>query len=173
MESAPWQEVEPEARRRVVSVLLGGLVAVGLLTLGGLVLYRIYPTDLAEKQSPGFVDNIFANNLVVFAARLVLFSIALVLAVAAAYTIWSIIQWTRAGRLLTKAGPFEVGQEAIHALRAQAEFWQEAAERRDDEMEALRKSLAENDQLMRTLAELAEASATLREPSEREGDEQA
>jgi hypothetical protein len=176
MESGSGQEAEPQASSSLASALLGGLVALGLLALGGLVLYRIYPSDLAEKKSPAFVDNIFANNLVVFAARLVLFSIALVLAVAAAYTIWSIVQWSRAGRLLTKAGPFEVGEEAIDALRAQVGFWREAAERRDDEVEALTERLTVNDRAIKTLIEFVSAegpSATLREPPKNEEDEEA
>jgi hypothetical protein len=142
-----------EPSRSSAAMALGWTVVIGVLALSFLVLYRIYPEEVPSKESPGFLDNIFDNSLVVFAARLVLFSAALVLAFTAAYTIASIVTWMRLRHWLTRAGPFEVSREAVETLTDQVTFWRETAIEADAEREALRQRLEETDELMEHLYE--------------------
>jgi hypothetical protein len=116
-----------------------------LLAPGFLLLYRIYPDDRPIQKNPGFIDIVFANNLVVFAARLVLFSAAIVLAFAATYTVVSIVNWFRLGQWLTRAGPFEVSQEAVTTLKDEVEFWRNAAVDENAQVQALQQQLETSD----------------------------
>jgi hypothetical protein len=58
--------------------------AVGLLVIG------LYPADLPESRNPDFVDNIFDNRGVLWAARLLLVSAAGVLAFGGIFIVVSI-----------------------------------------------------------------------------------
>lgn len=120
----------------------------GLAALTGLVFYRIYPGKLHEKTNPGFIDNIFGSNLVVFAARLVLLSAALVLAFVGVYTVVSVINWMRHRQWLAKAGPFEVSPQAIEGLESLVEFWQGEAVARAEEVEQLAQQLQQSNELL-------------------------
>jgi hypothetical protein len=57
---------------------VGLLVIIGLAIL--LLVKGLYPVDLPESRNPDFVDNIFDNRGVLWAARLLLVSAAGVLA---------------------------------------------------------------------------------------------
>jgi len=127
------------------------------------VLYRIYPGSLPAKAEQGWVDLLFDTPLVVFAGRIRLLSIALVLAFASGFTILSIVNWTRRGQWLTKAGPFEVSRYSIDALATQVEFWQQRALEESADVDALRLRLSETEDLLDAM--LNELSST-----EREGD---
>lgn len=93
----------------------------------GWLAYRMYPAHHPQPKNPGFIDNVFANNLVLFATRLVLVSAGVVLAVTAVYVILSMTRWMSAGQLLTKFGPFET----------------QAVEKLDDEAKRLRQCWTE------------------------------
>jgi hypothetical protein len=130
-----------------LATLFGVFVILGTLAAGALVLYRIYPAHVQEKASPGFVDNIFGSNLVVFAARLTLLSAALVLAFAGGYIVLSIISWIKHRQWLTKMGPFEVSREAIEQLQGMVELWREHATEQANEIERLQGQLQETNDL--------------------------
>lgn|GEM_PF-6806111 len=90
---------------------------------GFLVLYRIYPAHHPHKSNPGFVDAVFANNLVLFASRLVLFCVAVVLAIASAFVIASIFNhWFRYKQWITSFGPFQVAERAVEELTEENEL---------------------------------------------------
>jgi cytoskeletal protein RodZ len=146
-------EQPPEDERQSSKAALGFVLLAVLLVPIGLVLYRIYPDGVPSKKDPGFVDNIFDNNLVVFAARLVLFSAAIVLAFAAAYTIVSIINWFGLRQWLTRAGPFEVSQEAVTTLKEEVDFWRNAAIEQNAEAQALQQQLETSDTTVEQLYE--------------------
>ena len=90
---------------------------------GVLVLYRIYPAHHPHKPNPGFVDAVFANNLVLFASRLVLFCVAVVLAIASAFVIASIFNhWFKHKQWITTFGPFQVAERAVEELTEENEL---------------------------------------------------
>ena len=108
---------------------------------------------MARKSDSGFLDNIFDNNVVVFAARLVLFSGALVLAFAAAYTTWSIVSWMKLRQWLKRAGPFEVSQEAITDLKEEVDFWRDSAVDANAENQALSQRVDESNDLIERMSQ--------------------
>ena len=67
-------------------------------------------------------DNVFANNLVLFAARLILVAGGVVLAVTAVFVVMSFWQRGKAGHWLTRFGPLET--QAVEDLRGEVEAWQ-------------------------------------------------
>jgi hypothetical protein len=89
---------------------------------GGFLLYRMYPAHHPLAKKPNFVDLIFANNLVVFAARIVLLSAAGVLAVAAVFVVVSFWKRAQAGHWMSRFGPFET--QALQDLTGLLEQWQ-------------------------------------------------
>jgi hypothetical protein len=74
---APEAEVastRPEPATRWVSVIgtvLGLAIVVGVVGVAVFGLFAIYPDDVVEPTNANFLDNIFANRFVLFAARLV------------------------------------------------------------------------------------------------------
>jgi nitrogen fixation/metabolism regulation signal transduction histidine kinase len=144
-------ETDAATKTSAWSTALGLIALAVLVILGVVVLYRIYPGQLAEKANPGFLDNVFNNNLVVFAARLVLVSSALVLAFLGAHLIWSVVRWFRLGHLVTKLGPLQVSEHAVQTLRAELEFWRGQASALNDQVQALTDQLEENEQLLEDL----------------------
>jgi len=153
------------------TTFLGFVALFGIAVLATVILYRIYPGELADKTNPGFLDNIFNSNIVVFAARLILFSAALVLAFLAAHMIWSIVQWFRLGHLLTKIGPLQVSEHAIQTLQAELEFWQREADSLYQQVDTLSERLQESDELLEAvLSEDSDldAEGTVEETPEKE-----
>jgi hypothetical protein len=132
-----------------LAVLL--FLALGALIV--LVLYRVYPAHVTHKASPSFVDLIFESPLVIFASRIFLLSVAVVLAIVGVFTVASIGSWMKHRQWLTKAGPFEVSREAIETLAAQVEFWQQQALAENAEAQELRNRLAETEELLDALYE--------------------
>lgn len=66
----------------------GGLLLFGVLIL--LLAKGLYPADLPASRNPNFVDNVFDNRGVLWAARLLLVSAAGVLAVGGIFIVRSI-----------------------------------------------------------------------------------
>jgi hypothetical protein len=99
-----------------------GFAFLALLALGvGVLIYRLYPSHRTPEKNPNFVDVIFANNLVVLAARLVLLSAAGVLAVAAVFIVISFWKRGKAGHWMSRFGPFET--QAVEDLAGQVNQW--------------------------------------------------
>src|SRR4051794_30761061 len=87
--------------RSMVS-LAAGVVAVVLPAKG------LYPTELPVSQDPDFIDNIFDNRGVLWAARMLLVSAAAVLAFGGIFIVVSIGIRMKNGEWLRRAGPFEI-----------------------------------------------------------------
>lgn len=68
----------------------------------------LYPADLPTTKNPDFIDNIFANKAVAWAARLLLVSAAAVLAFGGIFIAVSIGIRMKNREWLRRAGPFEI-----------------------------------------------------------------
>jgi hypothetical protein len=111
----------------------------------------LYPTDLPATQDPDFLDSIFQNKGVIWAARLLLVSAAGVLALGGLFIIASIVVRMKNREWLRRAGPFEVSERAVEDLENQIEFWRSAALTGQDEIEQLKDQLEESDSLIEFL----------------------
>jgi hypothetical protein len=133
---------------------LGG--ACGLLLVSVLILLlakSLYPADLPESRNPDFVDNVFDNRGVLWAARLVLVSAAGVLAVGGIFIVASVGIRMRNREWLRRAGPFEVSEGTLEQVKEEAEYWRRAALASEEEGLHLRARLRKSEDL------LAEAKA--------------
>ncbi|HXQ89114.1 MAG TPA: hypothetical protein VN733_05685, partial [Solirubrobacterales bacterium] len=76
---------------------------------------------------PDFVDSIFANRAVLWAARLLLVSAVGVLGLGGIFIAASIGIRMKNGEWLRRAGPFEISQVELDKATGEAEFWHRAA----------------------------------------------
>lgn len=129
----------PTSIALAVIVMLAIIVGVGLM---------LWPGSIKPTKDPGFGDNVFASSPVVFAARLILLSAGVVLAVGAVFAIASIAKLWQAGRWLTRFGPFEAAPEAIGTLADEVEFWRASAIEQDEATQELRERLQEANTLL-------------------------
>lgn len=145
----------PEVDRRKLrkwSKPLGSCALALVVLVGSFFLVRaLCPADLPRDPGSGFLDTIFHNKGVVLAARLLLVSGAVVLAVAAIYIIWSIVIRIRKGEWLRKAGPFEISEIALKDLESQIETWREEALSGQKEIKELTKQLEESGETIEQL----------------------
>lgn len=123
-------------------------VAVVLLAVG------LFPADLPAKANPTFVDTIFDNKGVVWAARLLLVSAAGVLAFGGVFIVVSTGIRMKNGDWLRRAGPFEVSETAVSEIESQIAFWRQAALAGQEEVEELTERLTESDELIEQLHDM-------------------
>lgn len=123
-------------------------VAVALLAKG------LYPTELPSSPNPDFVDNIFDNRGVLWAARLLLVSAAGVLAFGGIFIVLSIGMRMKSGEWLRRAGPFEISERTLGQADDQAGFWRRAALTHRQEVEVLREHLEQSDKVIASLRNL-------------------
>lgn len=97
-------------------VIAGG-AAVALLVRG------LYPADLPQSPSPDFIDNVFDNRGVLWAARLLLVSAAAVLAFGGIFIVISIGIRMKNGEWLRRAGPFEISEGEVGEAENEIGFW--------------------------------------------------
>ena len=124
-----------------------GLLAIGLVFL----VKALYPVDLPIKASPNFIDTIFDNRFVIWAARLLLVSAAAVLAFGGVFIAVSIGIRMKNGHWLRKAGPFEVSEKAVGEIESQFELWRDTALEGQAEIAELKEQLQESDELIEKL----------------------
>jgi hypothetical protein len=149
-EGTPPEDVQVTTAGKVFAFVF---LVVGA-AFGVFVLYRIYPAHHPHKPNPGFVDAIFANNLVLFASRLVLFCVAVVLAIASAFVIASIFNhWFRHKQWITSFGPFQVAERAVEELREENELWQTLYRSSTEEVTRLTDVIEESNAAYDTLLE--------------------
>jgi hypothetical protein len=148
------------------TTFLGLGVVLAAFAIVGLLAYRIYPASRPSQSDPSFVDIIFANNLVVFAARMLLFSAAVVLAVTAFYIVYSMVKSMKAGQPLEQFGPLRV--RAVQDLSEELETWQRWWAEANDENTELRERLERADVLV---SDLLEENESLREELESRSEE--
>jgi len=131
-----------------------------LLAAVGIVAYRLYPEEHREATSPTYVDNIFASNLVIFIARVMLLLAAGVLAAGMYFVVLSIWKRAQAGHYLTRFGPFET--QAIEDLRSEVETWQANWAEENQEVTELNQRIEDSDALIAKLQdELREANVAI------------
>jgi hypothetical protein len=119
-------------RRKVTATLLP-LTAVGATAL----CVTLFPHHLPAPQNPQVVDVVFDNRPVIWAARLLLVSIAFVLAVGGAFVVASTVVRMRNGDWLRRAGPFEVSESSVGDLEDDIYLWRSAAYDFHDALERL------------------------------------
>lgn len=97
-------------------ILVASAVAVALLVKG------LYPADLPESRNPDFVDNVFDNRGVLWAARLLLVSGAGVLAFGGTFIVLSIGIRMKKGEWLRRAGPSRSQKDRLVRLMTRWSF---------------------------------------------------
>ena len=127
------------------------LLLIGIAVLVGLLVKGLYPSDLPTSTNPDFIDNIFDNRAVIWAARLLLVSAAAVLAFGGVFIVVSTGIRMKNGEWLRKAGPFEVSETAVSEIEGQVEFWRDAALAGQEEIAELTERLSESDELIEQL----------------------
>lgn len=128
---------------------LGGWVFVAAAAAAVVLLVRgLYPADLPRSASPDFVDNVFDNRGVLWAARLLLVSAAGVLAVGGVFIVISIGIRMRNGEWLRRAGPFEISEGEATDAGSEAEFWHRVALANRKEGVELRERLERSEELL-------------------------
>lgn len=133
------------------NAIAGFVVLVLLLVALALLVKALYPVDLPVRKSPNFIDTIFDNRLVVWAARLLLVSAAAVLAFGGVFIAGSIGIRMKNGHWLRRAGPFEISEKAVEEIEGQFEFWRDAALEGQAEIAQLKEQLQESDELIERL----------------------
>jgi hypothetical protein len=116
-----------------------------------LLIKGLYPADLPPVANPDFIDNIFDNRAVVWAARLLLVSAAAVLAFGGIFIVVSIGIRMKNREWLRRAGPFEISETAVSEIEGQLDFWRQAALAGQEEVAELTERLEESDELIQQL----------------------
>lgn len=129
-------------------IITAGIAGVVLLAKG------LYPVDLPSTANPDFLDNVFDNRAVVWAARLLLVSAAAVLACGGVFIVISIGIRMRNEEWLRRAGPFEISDTAVSEIEGQMDFWRQTALAGQEEVTELTEHLEESDELVEQLHDM-------------------
>lgn len=132
---------------QLIAVLLVIAIPVGLVLLA----IGLFPADLPPNHGSSFIDTIFDNRGVIWAARLLLVSAAAVLAFGGVFIAVSTSIRMKNGEWLRRAGPFEVSETAVSEIEGQVEFWRQTALAGQEEIEELTERLNESDELIEQL----------------------
>lgn len=124
-----------------------GLIAVCAIALV-LLVKGLYPADLPESRNPDFVDNVFDNRGVLWAARLLLVSATGVLAFGGIFIVVSIGIRMKNGEWLRRAGPFEISEGPLDEAEEEADFWHRAALANEEEAIRWRERLKRFEELI-------------------------
>jgi hypothetical protein len=128
--------------RRTLPFVAVALAGTSLLAIG------MYPADLPAKADPTFIDTIFDNRGVIWAARLLLVSAAVVGGI---FIVASTAIRMKNGEWLRRAGPFEVSEDTAGEFEGQVERWREVAAIRQEHVEELTEQLVASDELIQQL----------------------
>lgn len=135
------------AGRALVS--LGFVVACALAIV--LIVKGLYPANLPQSRNPDFVDNVFDNRGVLWAARLLLVSAAAVLAFGGIFIVVSIGIRMKNGEWLRRAGPFEISEGTLGKTEDDIGFWHQAVLASREEASGLRERLQRSEELIDAL----------------------
>lgn len=155
MDETTWTIKRPNERiSRVVAVLLllAAPVGIALLAIG------LFPADLPDNGNPSFIDTIFDNKGVIWAARLLLVSAAAVLAFGGVFIVVSTGIRMKNGEWLRRAGPFEVSETVASDIDTQIESWRQVALVERAEVQELLRRLSDADDMLRQLEETVKAT---------------
>lgn len=124
-----------QSTSRAASTALAA-VSFALATAGVAALCAaLFPRHVPTPRDPHVLDIVFDSAPVVWAARLLLVSVAFVLAVGGAFVVVSTIVRMRNGDWLRRAGPFEVSEASLAELEDQVHLWRSAAHDFRDDVE--------------------------------------
>ena len=144
--------------------LLALLLVIAIPVLGIWALIDMFPGEVPETKDPGYIDVIFQNRFVVFAARLVVLSAAFVLMLGAIYVASSMIVRIKRGQWLRRAGPFEselaeaqetLGEDVNSLLESLDQAW-ESNQELEQRLEERDRQLAEAYRVVEALGEEVE-----------------
>jgi hypothetical protein len=126
-----------------------GVAGIGALLFAAVVILLLakglYPADLPRSRNPDFVDNVFDNRGVLWAARLLLVSAAGILAFGGIFIVVSIGVRMKNGDWLRRAGPFEISEGRLDQVEEEADFWRQSALTRHEEILRLRDRLGQSE----------------------------
>ena len=111
------------------------LIGVAFLVIG------LAPTELPPDKGSNFIDTVFHNKGVILAARLLLVSAVVVLAVGGVFIVNSIVMRTKSREWLRRAGPFEIGNAELRDVDSEAEHWRAIAVGSQEEVKELTEQL--------------------------------
>lgn len=135
---------------QLIAVLVLCAIPVGLVFL----VIGMFPADLPANSNPNFIDTIFDNRGVIWAARLLLVSAAAVLAFGGVFIVISTGIRMKNGEWLRRAGPFEISETAVSEIEGQVDFWRQAALAGQEEVAELTERLEESDELIEQLHDM-------------------
>lgn len=135
----------------LVSTALALLIFVAAIAGVALLVKGLYPADLPSTTNPDFIDNIFDNRAVIWAARLLLVSAAAVLAFGGIFIVVSTGIRMKNREWLRRAGPFEISETAVSEIEGQVDFWRQTALSGQEEVAELTERLEESDELIEQL----------------------
>jgi hypothetical protein len=151
------EKAKAAARERQASAsdtarsVFGFVLALALLVGLFFLMKGLFPADLPQPDDPDFVDAIFSNRAVIWAARVLLVAAAVVLAVGGVFIVASIVFRMKTGDWLKRAGPFEVSEVEVAELKDQIELWRRTAVDGQREMVETQELLEESDELIKRL----------------------
>jgi hypothetical protein len=134
--------------RQLIGMLLCITVPVGVVLLAT----GLFPADLPGNSNPTFVDTIFDNRGVIWAARLLLVSAAAVLAFGGVFIVVSMVIRMKNGEWLRRAGPFEVSESTTGLVEGRVELWREAALAGEEKVTELTEMLDRSDEVIERLS---------------------
>ena len=126
--------------------------------VAALVIKGLYPINLPLTRNPDFIDNVFDNRGVIWAARLLLVSAAAVLAFGGVFIVVSTGIRMKNGEWLRRAGPFEISETAVSEIEGQVNQWRAAAMARQEKVVELTERLDESEELIAELDEIVASS---------------
>src|SRR4051794_26487412 len=116
-----------------------------------LLVKGLYPVDLPSARNPDFIDAIFDNRAVLWTARLLLVSAAVVLAFGGLFIVISIGMRLKNGEWLRRAGPFEISETTLSEMTGQRDRWRIAALLEQESVAELTERLEKSDELIAQL----------------------
>jgi hypothetical protein len=126
----------------VLLLLLAGITGVTLLAKG------LYPVNLPSMKDPDFIDTVFDNRGILWTARLLLVSAAVVLAFGGLFIVISTAIRMKNGEWLRRAGPFEISEITMKEIEGQLDRWHTAALAGEEEVADLTERLEKADELI-------------------------
>jgi hypothetical protein len=151
------ESAEAQSRHGVGAAL--AVLGVAVCAAGIVLLAKgLYPVDLPLTKNPDFIDNVFDNRGVIWAARLLLVSAAAVLAFGGLFIVVSTGIRMKKGEWLRRAGPFEIAETAVGEIEGQLDQWRAVALTRQEKVVELTERLGESEELIAELDEIVAAS---------------
>jgi hypothetical protein len=120
---------------------IGVVIVVAIVALAVYLIIEAIPHHVSNAKNPSFVDNIFANAVVLLAARLALLATAV-------YVVVSVAGLIGGRRWLAELGPFKASQP-ISRLDQGADALEKSLEDAVETVQALEQRLEDTDEALR------------------------